>query len=116
MQHESPDSPHEHYPLRVVSYNIHKGFNMSNRRFILRRIRDAIRDVHPELVMLQEVLGEHKHHAERHKDWPEQAQFDFLAHELWPHVAYGRNAVYGAGHHGNAILSKYPFKFVENID
>lgn len=102
--------------MRVLSYNIHKGFSTSNRRFVLRRIRDAIREVHPDLVLLQEVLGEHKRHAERLSDWPEQPQFDYLAHELWPHVAYGRNAVYGAGHHGNAILSKYPFKLVENID
>lgn len=110
--------PHRiaHYPLRVVSYNIHKGFNSSNRRFILARIRDAIREVHPELVLLQEVQGEHRGHAQRVREWPDQPQFDYLAHELWPHVAYGRNAIYGAGHHGNAILSKYPFNFVENID
>jgi endonuclease/exonuclease/phosphatase family metal-dependent hydrolase len=107
---------HPGHRLRVLSYNIHKGFNTANRRFILRSIRDAIREVHPELVLLQEVLGEHRGHARRLSDWPEQPQFDFLAHELWPHVAYGRNAVYGAGHHGNAILSKYPFQFVENID
>lgn len=104
------------HPLKVLSYNIHKGFSISNRRFILKRIRDAIREIHPDLVLLQEVLGEHKIHAERIQGWPKQPQFDFLAHEIWPHVAYGKNAVYGAGHHGNAILSKYPFKFVENID
>jgi endonuclease/exonuclease/phosphatase family metal-dependent hydrolase len=108
--------PHHYHRLRVVSYNIHKGFSISNRRFILRHIRDAIRRVHPDLIFLQEVLGEHTGHASRVHGWPEQPQFDFLAHEIWPHVAYGRNAVYGAGHHGNAILSKYPFRFVENID
>src|SRR5690606_5729050 len=35
---------------------------------------------------------------------------------LWPHYAYGKNAIYKSGHHGNAILSKYPFKYWENID
>jgi endonuclease/exonuclease/phosphatase family metal-dependent hydrolase len=108
--------PHNSHSLRVVSYNIHKGFNTANRRFVLRRIRDAIRKVHPELVLLQEVQGEHRGHAKNIRDWPDQPQFDYLAHEIWPHVAYGRNAVYGAGHHGNAILSKYPISFVENID
>ena len=105
-----------HYPLRVLSYNIHKGFTTTNRRFILKRIRDAIQTVHPDLILLQEVLGEHSGHQKRIQEWPEQPQFDYLAHEIWPHVAYGKNAVYGAGHHGNAILSKYPFQFVENID
>lgn len=104
------------HPLHVVSYNIHKGFSTSNRRFILERIRDSVRVLHPHLILLQEVLGEHKIHRRRVLGWPEQPQFDYLAHEIWPHVAYGKNAIYGAGHHGNAILSKYPFRFVENID
>jgi endonuclease/exonuclease/phosphatase family metal-dependent hydrolase len=108
--------PQKHYPVRVLSYNIHKGFTTGNRRFILEKIRDSIRVIHPDLVLLQEVLGEHTGHQEKVRGWPSLPQFDYLAHELWPHVAYGKNAVYGAGHHGNAILSKYPFKLVENID
>ncbi len=36
------------------------------------------------------------------------SQFAFLADEIWPHFAYGKNAIYSAGHHGNAILSKHP--------
>jgi endonuclease/exonuclease/phosphatase family metal-dependent hydrolase len=112
----TPSPSARQYPVRVLSYNIHKGFTTGNRRFILDRIRDAIRTMEPDLVLLQEVLGEHTKHAEKYKDWPGLPQFDYLAHELWPHVAYGKNAVYGAGHHGNAILSKYPFRLVENID
>lgn len=103
-------------PLHVVSYNIHKGFSTSNRRFILQRIRDSVQTLHPHLILLQEVLGEHRVHQRKVDGWPEQPQFDYLAHQIWPHVAYGKNAIYGAGHHGNAILSKYPFRFVENID
>ena len=103
-------------PLRVLSYNIHKGFSTGNRQFVLRRIREAIRTVHPDLVFLQEVLGHHEEHRSRYADWPEQSQFEFLSHEIWPHYAYGKNAVYDSGHHGNAILSKYPLSFWENID
>ncbi len=105
-----------HRGLTVLSYNIHKGLSTANRRFVLAKIREAIRDVHAELVFLQEVLGEHEGHRARVKYWPKEPQFDYLAHKIWPHVAYGKNAIYGAGHHGNAILSKYPFEFVENID
>ena len=102
--------------LRVLSYNIHKGFSTRNRRFVLSRIRDAIRAVSADLVLLQEVLGEHTGHAEKHEDWPATPQFEFLAEELWPHFAYGRNAVYSAGHHGNAVLSRHPILAMENID
>jgi endonuclease/exonuclease/phosphatase family metal-dependent hydrolase len=102
--------------LRVLSYNIHKGFNRGNRELVLGRIRDAIREVHADLVFLQEVQGQHDEHEKNHEKWPKEPQFEFLADELWPHFAYGKNAVYTSGHHGNAILSKYPFAFTENID
>ena len=102
--------------LVTFSYNIHKGFSSGNRRFILNRIRSALRLVHPDLIFLQEVQGQNDRHSKRVKNWPSQSQFEFLAHEIWPHFAYGKNAVYTSGHHGNAILSKYPFSFFENIN
>ncbi len=105
------------YPqLKVLSYNIHKGFTSGNGRFVLRHIREAIRHVHADIVFLQEVLGNHDGHRRRVPDWPEGSQFELLADSVWSHFAYGRNAVYTAGHHGNAILSKYPFTFWENLD
>jgi endonuclease/exonuclease/phosphatase family metal-dependent hydrolase len=102
--------------LRVLSYNIHKGFSMGNRRFVLDGIRQAIRETSADLVFLQEVLGEHQDHKKKYPEWRKDSQFEFLADEVWPHYAYGKNAIYTSGHHGNAILSKYPFTFFENID
>src|ERR1700745_327025 len=97
--------------FRVLSYNIHKGFTARNRRFVLREIRDAVRGLDPDFVFLQEVLGEHQGRRLRVGcAWPEKPQFDVLADELWPHFAYGRNADYEDGHHGNAILSKVPIR------
>ena len=80
--------------LRILSYNIHKGFSSGNRRFVLKKMREAIRLVHADLVFLQEVLGEHQVHRERVKEWPDQSQFEFLADEIWPHYTYGKNAIY----------------------
>lgn len=102
--------------IRVLSYNIHKGFTSRNRAFVLKEIRDAIREVHPDIVFLQEVLGEHQGHSKKFKTWPTESQFEYMADELWPHYAYGRNAVYDEGHHGNAILSKFPIVSWENED
>lgn len=102
--------------VRVISYNIHKGFGFGNRRFVLEKIREAIRTVPAELIFLQEVLGRHDRHSARVRNWPEVSQFEYLADEIWPHFAYGKNAVYDRGHHGNAILSKYPIRSFENID
>lgn len=102
--------------LKVLSYNIHKGFDMGNRRFVLERIRSAIQEVHADLVFLQEVVGAHTIHRRRVPSWPEKTQFEFLADSVWPFFAYGKNAVYKAGHHGNALLSKYPLLQCENLN
>lgn len=116
MKSERNYHPH-HHSLHVLSYNIHKGFSSGNRRFVLHQIRDAIRAVQADLVFLQEVLGEHREHQRKYAaHWERDSQFEFLADEVWPHFAYGKNAIYTSGHHGNAILSRYPFTFFENID
>ncbi|MGR9051586.1 MAG: endonuclease/exonuclease/phosphatase family protein [Gammaproteobacteria bacterium] len=102
--------------LRVLTYNIHKGFNSGNRRFVLHQIREALVAADADLLFLQEMQGEHRHKEKRVTDWPELSQFEFIAEGVWPHYAYGKNAIYDAGHHGNAILSKYPFDSYENIN
>ncbi|STS89330.1 endonuclease/Exonuclease/phosphatase family protein [Klebsiella variicola] len=33
---------------------------------------------------------------------------------MWSDYAYGRNAVYPEGHHGNAVLSRFPIEYYEN--
>ncbi|MFT5888551.1 MAG: endonuclease/exonuclease/phosphatase family metal-dependent hydrolase [Zhongshania sp.] len=102
--------------LRVLSYNVHKGFCSANRDYLLKGIRDGIRSVDADLVFLQEVTGENNLHAANVPDWIEESQFEYLADEVWPHFSYGKNAVYDHGHHGNAILSKHPIRSAENID
>jgi endonuclease/exonuclease/phosphatase family metal-dependent hydrolase len=102
--------------LRVLTINTHKGFTFFNRRFILHELRDAIRSVAADLVFLQEVQGAHEGHAPRWKNWPTTPHYEFLADSLWPQFAYGRNAVYPLGHHGNAVLSKWPILHSENRD
>lgn len=95
---------------------MHKGFSLWNRKFILHELREAIRDADADVVLLQEVLGEHKEHSTRFERWPAGSQYEFLADSLWPAQAYGRNAVYPHGHHGNAVLSKFPIARHQNHD
>ena len=104
-----------HKGLRVLSYNIHKGFSL-DRRFVLNAIKSAIQSTDADLVFLQEVIGRHDRHAERITDWPISSQLEFLADQVYPHFAYGKNAVYSGGHHGNAVISRQPFLSFENID
>lgn len=105
-----------HDSIKVLTYNIHKGFNIGNTRFVLHEMKEALRTIDADLVFLQEIQGEHEKKQKKVERWPDESQFEFLADELWPHFAYGKNAVYRKGHHGNAILSKYPIIEWENID
>lgn len=94
--------------LKILSYNIHKGFTIGNRDFILEQIRLAMRETDADILFLQEVLGDHEDKKCRIPDWKTAIQFEYIADTVWPHFAYGKNAVYPEGHHGNAILSKFP--------
>jgi endonuclease/exonuclease/phosphatase family metal-dependent hydrolase len=102
--------------FKVLTLNLHKGFSFWNRRFVLPELREAVRAVGADVVLLQEVLGGHELHAVRHKEWPAVPQYEFLADTIWKDFAYGRNAVYPAGHHGNAVLSKFPIASYRNHD
>jgi endonuclease/exonuclease/phosphatase family metal-dependent hydrolase len=94
--------------LHIASYNIHKGFSQFNRRMVVHALRDRLHDLDPDIVFLQEVQGLHRGHAEEHEQWPDDPQHEFLAADVWQNTAYGRNAVHELGHHGNAILSRFP--------
>lgn len=104
------------HSLHVLTVNTHKGFTVFNRRFILPELREAVRSTSADIVFLQEVLGGHDKHAARYANWPSMSQYEFLADSMWNDFAYGRNAVYPDGDHGNALLSKYPILRYQNLD
>jgi endonuclease/exonuclease/phosphatase family metal-dependent hydrolase len=102
--------------FRILTVNTHKGFTFFNRKFILHELRDAVHAVSADIVFLQEVMGSHELHATRIANWPTNSHYEFLADTMWTSFAYGRNAVYPDGHHGNAVLSKFPILRHENRD
>jgi endonuclease/exonuclease/phosphatase family metal-dependent hydrolase len=102
--------------LHVVTFNIHKGFSQFKRRLTVHELREKLHAIGPDLVFLQEVQGLHARHATEHRDWPALPQHEFLADDLWTEYAYGRNTVHDQGHHGNAILSKFPIVRWDNED
>ena len=111
-----PDNP-EPLWIRVLTVNTHKGFNNFNRKFVLPELREAVRAVPADIVFLQEVLGAHETWALRHTEkWPDSPPYEFLADSIWSDFAYGRNAVYPHGHHGNALMSKFPISQFQNLD
>jgi endonuclease/exonuclease/phosphatase family metal-dependent hydrolase len=95
--------------LRILTLNAHQGFSVLRRRNVLSEIRDELRADDAHLVFLQEVGGADGDEVSAH-------QYEVLADQVWPQHAYGRNAVTTGGHHGNALLSKYPIVEWQNVD
>lgn len=102
--------------LRIATFNIHKGVTSFNARFALQQQRELIRRLHSDIVFLQEVQDRHEPHSRRFRQWPAQGQAGYLADTIWSDYAYGKNAVYPEGHHGNALLSKFPIVRAENLN
>lgn len=92
--------------LRVITYNIHKGYSLGGMQYILQKIKKALSTTSADIVLLQEVVGVQTK-SEKY-DWPTQGQFEFLADQLWSHYSYHQNAIFSQFHYGNAILSRFP--------
>ncbi|HEY5995256.1 MAG TPA: endonuclease/exonuclease/phosphatase family protein [Gallionellaceae bacterium] len=100
--------------FKIATYNIHKGLSPFNRRAILHDLRERLHELDADIVFLQEVQGERL--FGRHAVDTGKPQHEFLGQENWPHQAYGMNAVYDGGHHGNAIVSRFPILSWDNQD
>ena len=105
-----------HNTLRIATFNIHKGYTHFNARFALHLQREMLRKLQADVIFLQEVQEMHAQHASRFLTLATSGQMEFLADTVWPDYAYGKNSVYPAGHHGNALLSKFPIIRSNNQD
>ncbi len=105
-----------HNTLHIATFNIHKGTTHFNAQFSLHHQRELLQQLHADVVFLQEVRDAHDNHSKRFSAWPQAGQMAFLTEQIWADSSYGKNAVYPAGHHGNAILSKFPILNTHNQD
>lgn len=102
--------------IKVLSYNVHKGFSSTNRHWKLPEMRAAMNALNADIILLQEVQGKLQKHKEKKLTEPETPQTEFLAQDTWLEKVYGKNAVYGEAHHGNSILSQHKILSWENIN
>ncbi len=96
-------------PVRVVTYNIHKGVQGvgPRRRLEIHNLGHAVEQLDADIVCLQEVRKLHRGEARFFAQWPELPQAEFLAPPGYEAV-YRTNAVTRHGEHGNAMLSRWP--------
>lgn len=102
--------------LKIISFNIHKGFGPGNIRFSLSQIKKFLAEENADVVFLQEAVGEHTGKKIIIPDFKTNNQVDYLAEGLYPFSIYGANKIHAKGHHGNAILSRFPLFEVNNHD
>jgi endonuclease/exonuclease/phosphatase family metal-dependent hydrolase len=102
--------------FRTATYNIAKGATGIAGRSRVHDVRLALHLIDADLVFLQEVQDRNDRRQPGRLQRPAAAQLDFLATSGYSHYAYGINAIYAHGHHGNAILSRYPITSYANHD
>jgi endonuclease/exonuclease/phosphatase family metal-dependent hydrolase len=96
--------------FRVVTWNIHKGIGGLDRQYRPERVIRVLRELSPEVVLLQEVAA----------DLPRAAHHDQLALlssalEM-RHFAFDPQHRFARGGYGNAILSRWPLLDVHTLD
>jgi len=96
-------------PVRIVTWNIHKGIG-TDRCYRLERVIAVLRDVDADVVCLQEV----------DRGVPRSAcddQAERLGEALgYDHAALGLNVRVKSGAYGNLTLSRFPLTDVKNVD
>ena len=102
--------------FKLLTFNIHKGYNLGNREQTLSSLKNSIAQNPIDFLFLQEVIGDHQHPKNEIKNFISNAQYHYLAEDIYPYFHYGKNAVYQKGHHGNAILSKHELEFEDNLN
>jgi len=94
------------HQLRVMSFNILHGTNSSGT-VTLEKQAEAIKEVKPDLVGLQEV--DDKVDRSKRLDQPKK-----LGELTGMYYAFGAHFEYQGGHYGNAILSRFPLSDVRD--
>ncbi len=96
-------------PVRLVSYNIHKGIGGLDRLYRPQRVIDVLEHCAGDLVFLQEVDdGVPRSRRDR--------QVDLIGDALGlPYRCYAPNVKLREGHYGNAVLSRWPIDRWENL-
>lgn len=102
--------------INIATFNIHKGYTHFNARFALHEQREMLRKLDADVIFLQEVQDVHIKHSKRLHASSTSGQLEYLADSIWSDHAYGKNAAYPSGHHGNAVLSKFPIIKTYNQD
>jgi endonuclease/exonuclease/phosphatase family metal-dependent hydrolase len=96
------------FSFRVTTYNIHKCRGL-DRRVHPMRIASVLKQIQPDIVALQEVVG---------MDEPEREynQVHAIAEELGYDFRIGENRRLRGAAYGNALLSKFPIVEDQNHD
>lgn len=97
--------------FKVMCYNIHKGKSFFTRQRVVNEIKEVIHKVNADIIFLQEVRD---YHCQDFKIYS-QNQLDFLSDSKYT-TEYGQNCTYKKGHHGNAILTRFPILETKNYD
>lgn len=95
--------------MRLLSYNIQKGYGGRDRRYNFERTIAAIEHENPDIIVLQEV--DHNERRTRFDNQPEILS-DYFRYEA---TDYQFNHRVSKGGYGNLLISRFPFHSVTQV-
>lgn len=98
--------------IKILSFNTHKFYTPVLRKLYLEKFHEKLKQDNYDLVFLQEF----QELTTTQSNEVQQSRLEKFADSLWPHNAYGQNALYPKGHHGNLILSRFAIEHWKNLD
>jgi len=88
--------------IRIMTYNVHRCIGLDRKASALRVAR-VIDTYKPDIIALQELDTDHKRSGRVNQPF-------FIARYLNMHHYFHSSFQIGNGHHGNAILSRFPIQ------
>ena len=87
-----------------------------NRQVKMQGIAQALESIGSDVLCLQEVQGQNLKRNMQYNEYPDQSQHEWFGEYLQLQNSYGKNSEYDNGHHGNAVLSRFPLDPKHNVN
>jgi len=100
----------------ITSYNIHKGMSPLNRQVKMQGIAQALDAVGSDVSVSTRSARTKSQTNMQYNEYPDQSQHEWFGEFLQLQNSYGKNSEYENGHHGNAVLSRFPLDPKHNVN
>ena len=99
----------------LTSYNIHKGM-LTESAGQMQGIAQALESIVLMYCACKKWQAKSQKRNMQYNEYPDQSFNEWFGEYLQLQNSYGKNSEYDNGHHGNAVLSRFPLDPKHNVN